>query len=347
LDRFIKALREMRANQARPILAKLSREAAVFLLPVSIWVIFSTTYFGSPLPHSIAAKTLAYRLPANAALVRLLQHYATPFLEHLTFGVPAIGVGFVLYFFLCIVGGMHAIRQNSRTWPMVAYPWLYFLTFAIANPLIFRWYLTPPLPFYFLAILIGAEQLLSQILQRKSTRSGDNPGFTPMLHTGLAAVLLVLLPASLNLRDWRLHPDHGPDRPAPQMAYIQLELLYHEAAEWVSGEIATLDVTPRLAAGDVGVLGFITGTRILDTVGLNSPISTQYYPLDPDLYVINYAIPPKLILHERPDYLVILEVYGRAGLLKDPRFIKEYQLRRKIATDMYGSDGMLIYQRNL
>jgi hypothetical protein len=85
----------------------------------------------------------------------------------------------------------------------------------------------------------------------------------------------------------------------------------------------------------------------LDTVGLNSPQSTTYYPLDDSLYVINYAIPPDLIIDQRPDYVVILEVYGREGLLKDRRFISDYTLRQVIPTDIYGSRGMLIYQRSI
>jgi hypothetical protein len=46
-----------------------------------------------------------------------------------------------------------------------------------------------------------------------------------------------------------------------------------------------------------------------------------------------------------PDFVVILEVYGREGLLKDPRFIRGYVLRKVIPTDIYGSQGMLIFQR--
>ena len=150
----------------------------------------------------------------------------------------------------------------------------------------------------------------------------------------------------LSLRDWQLHPDHGLDRPAPSMAWYQLELLYRQAAGILAPDIQKYSGgTPTLAAGDVGVLGFYTGVRILDTVGLNSPLSTSYYPLDPAYYVINYAIPPQLILDTRPDFIVILEVYGRAGLLKSPLFWQLYTLRQKIPTDIYGSDGLLILER--
>ena len=95
----------------------------------------------------------------------------------------------------------------------------------------------------------------------------------------------------------------------------------------------------------MGVLGFYTPGRILDTVGLNSPVSTRYYPLPPDQYVINYAIPAQLILDQRPDFMVILEVYGRNTLMKNAQFLQQYQLLEKIDTDLYGSEGMLIFER--
>jgi hypothetical protein len=46
-----------------------------------------------------------------------------------------------------------------------------------------------------------------------------------------------------------------------------------------------------------------------------------------------------------PDYVVILEVYGRLGLLIDVRFEQAYELVQKIPTDIYGSDGMLVFAR--
>jgi len=314
-------------------------ELVIFLAPVLPWVIFSIAYFGSPLPHSIAAKSLAYRLPGDAALVRLLQHYATPFLENLTFGTPAIGVGAVLYLFLYLVGARHAFQAQKHLWFWLAYPWLYFITFAVANPLIFRWYLTPPLPAYLLAILVGVEHVLRQIASVLRIKE------QLVVRSSLISIFVVLLPLGLTLRGWTLHPDHAQSRPAPDMAFIKLELLYRQAADYLIPEISAQSDLPLLAAGDVGVLGFYTGARILDTVGLNSPVSSRYYPLDPAYYVINYAIPPDLIVDQQPDYVVILEVYGRLGLLQDPRFQAAYLLRQKIPTDIYGTDGMLIFAK--
>jgi hypothetical protein len=316
------------------------RTPLIFLTVVFPWYTFATLYFGSPIPHSVSAKTLAYRLPSTAALTRFLQHYATPFLGHTTFGIPWIGIGIILFPFLTIIGVRAALRANRRLWPWAIYPWLYLTVFAIANPLIFRWYLTPPLPAYFFFILVGLEELVNKADQARAERGSRS--WKPVL-----LPILVAIPLLMTLRGWTLTPDHGPARPAPEMAWIKLELLYRQAAQRVNQDLAreSSSSLPVLAAGDVGVLGYYTDTRILDTVGLNSPQTLDYYPLDESLYVINYAIPPDLIRDQEPDYLVFLEVYGRAGLLKAPFFNEEYVLLHKLPTDIYGSDGMLIYKK--
>lgn len=318
------------------------REIAAFIIPLLPWLIFATIYFGSPVPHSIAAKALAYRLEPTAGLTRLVQHFSTPFNEDLTFGSVGIMVGLVLYPFLSLVGFLRGVRFNKRSWPFLVYPWVYFVVFSIANPLIFRWYLTPPLPAYFLTILMGLEQLLNGLKGKRvsSFTSSFQSRYEGQLNF-IFDFFVILIPLILVSRGWVLVPDHGLSRPAPDMAWYRLELLYRKSAEMLAPDLTAQNV---LAAGDVGVLGYYTPARILDTVGLNSPQSLRYYPLNPAYYIINYAIPPDLIMEERPDYIVILEVYGREGLFKDPRFWASYHLQQKIPTDIYGSDGMLIFK---
>lgn len=317
-------------------------EIVFFCLPVLTWLIFAWCYFGSPIPHSILAKSLAYRLPQSAAFIRLIQHYANPFFEAETFGVFSIWVGLFLYPFLYLIGSRQAIRKVPSILPIAIFPWFYFAIFVIANPLIFRWYLTPPLPFYFLFIFIGLENFLEKVLipplERLRKLSSDHF----LLQRRIPQIILFGLPILLSLLAWTWKPDHGPQTPAPEMAWVKLELTYQSAAARVSPLLRSGDV---LASGDVGVLGYLTDARILDTVGLNSISPVSYYPLPQSDYVINYAIPPDLIMDEKPAFIIFPEVYGRNGLLKDPRFINSYKLLEKIPTDIYGSDGMLIYSR--
>lgn len=364
LDRLVRTIRKT----DEPLSAN---ELLAFLIPTLAWAATASLLFGSPVPHSVQAKMGAYVLATNDALIRLIQHYATPFLEqHLLGPALAVGLGLVLYPFLYLIGAKRIYRLEPRLLAWLVYPWLYFLVFALPNPLIFRWYLTPPLPAYFFGILAGMEMLVmgkskqvnvsmsSEVMSEEqpplptSTSSApssppqnsstQNSSTQPSLKLRVALCILLLLPALLSLTDWQLHPDHGPDRPAPEMAWYKLELLYRKAADFVAPQMTASSV---LAAGDVGVLGYFTPGRILDTVGLNSPEALKYYPLDNRYYVINYAVAPDLIIDQQPDWVVILEVYGRLGLLPDPRFQAGYELVKTLPTDIYGSQGMLIFKK--
>lgn len=308
---------------------------AIFILPILIWMIFATVYFGNPLPHSILAKSLAYRIPANVALIRLLQHYATPFFEDATFHSIGILLGLFIYPSLSILGILHIHRAHPHAIVVMMFPWLYFAVFAIAHPLIFRWYLTPPLFLYYLSIFTGLDVLIEQFfINKHKVQSYSNL---------LKLVFLFVIPTFLVSQAWTLYPDHGIHHPAPKMAWYKLELLYRQAAEIINHQ-SSFQNNIVIAAGDVGVLGYYTQTRILDTVGLNSVLTLKYYPVDEKYYVINYAIPPKLITDQKPDYVVFLEVYGRKSLLKDPQFLSSYHLIARLDTDIYGSQGLLIYR---
>jgi len=308
------------------------REGLIALALLSPWLVFGALAFGSPLTGSIAAKSVTYRLDPAEGLVRLIQHYSNPFFGDALLGQAWHLAGFAIYLLLCGLGGLRAIRRNRSVWPVLAYPYLYLIVFAAANPLIFRWYLSPPLPFYFLLIFAGVW-----------TVAGDAIRLIPWaaIRNSLFAIFTIAALA-LTLNAWDLHSDHGPDRPAPEMAWFELELLYAQASDVV---LAHAQPGDTLCAGDIGVLGYRTDLRILDTVGLVTPESRRHYPADSDIYVINYAIPADLVLALNPDYIVILEVYGRRGLLPDPRFQSQYRLLEKFETDIYGSDGMLVFQR--
>ncbi|MHB8132989.1 MAG: glycosyltransferase family protein [Anaerolineaceae bacterium] len=326
LDHLVRILRKQEKLRWQDILA-------LVLLPL-MWYSFATLQFGSPIPHSVQAKLGAYRLDSTEALVRLIQHFATPFMSDQWFGSRiAVAGGMLLYPALFAIGALKAFKTNARTLPFILYPWLYFLVFSVANPLIFRWYLTPPLPAYLLFILIGIHTLVSVLLPRLKIKAKK-------LQTAILVLVLILLPLANLLSAWSWKPDHGLQHPAPAMTWYELELIYGKAADIIS---PYLQHGETLAAGDVGVLGYFTRARILDTVGLNSPEALDYYPLDKQAYVINYAIAPDLIIDQQPDAVIFLEVYGRNGLLKDKRFLEQYQLIRTLPTNIYGSNGMLIY----
>jgi hypothetical protein len=302
--------------------------AALVLLP---WMIFSTVYFGSPLPNSLSAKTVAYQMSEGAALVRLIQHYALPFNESDVF-TPfffALGIVYAVMTFVCMG---YARKHIPRLLPFLIYPWLYFAAFAIANPLMFRWYLAPPLPALMFGI-IGGIWVLARPLQRARLRWG-----MPLLFGGLT---LVWLTTTLNA--WTLTPDHGPNRPAPEMAWHAIELSYEQMANILVNEYGVTPQT-RVASADIGAIGYFTRAIIIDTVGLVTPELSRYYPFDPSLVVEgqNYVIPPQLIYDTAPQYLVTMEAFVRLGLASQPEFQAQYALLETLPFEFYG-DGMLLF----
>jgi len=319
-------------------------------IPLLSWLVFSYIYFGTLLPHSIAAKSVAYLLPDNAAFIRLLQHYLTPFSEEYTISPSFLYIGLITIPLLFLVGFISIFRKNPVSLPLLIYPILYFITFSIVHPLIFRWYLTPPLPIYMLILLTGAESFLKKCWETARTKitafRSINVGFNGQVWLTFektTVTIALLIPLFFSINSWAINPDHGNHSLSPEMAWIKLEELYRSASNDV---IAATTADSVVAAGDVGVLGFYTNRTILDTVGLNSPVSSSYYPLPKEDYVSNYAIPTKLILDQKPDLVVFMEVYGRNTLLKSTDFLTGYQLIKEYPTDIYESKGLLIYKRN-
>lgn len=304
---------------------------AIFAVPLIVWHLFSWGYFGVLVTSSVGAKRVVYRVDDLQAMIRLLQHYATPFLDHYTLGVPGIALGIVLYPALAAIGLFFVMKHAPRLAPLAIYPWIYLIVFSAMNPLIFRWYLVPPLPGYFLSILIGAWAL-AEALRAYWRRA----------LAGLALLGATWIAFSLN--GWVLHPDHGPDRPAPDMAWHKLELLYQAVGEEIR-DTEGVDHDTVVAAGDIGAIGYFTEAHILDTIGLVTPEMTAYYPVDEALLSpgASYAVPPEIILDYHPEYVVLMESFVRNGLAKDPRFTARYVEDRFIPTDFYGT-GMLVYR---
>lgn len=352
----------LRAGKGKSILQRIPWQTwLAFVIVLLPWFAFSTVYFGSPFPRSLSAKTVAYVMPPGTALITLIQNYSTPFFEDSTIKGIGLFALLIIYLILSLIGILFTARRLPRLLPFLFYPWIYITVFSIANPLIFRWYNAPPLPALCLSIFTGVWAVISglstgradvEIVQtefgkvaRKKAVTDTNP--QPAKPSRLLPVVGVisLLWLFTSVHGWVLHPDHGLDRPAPQMAWHKIELYYQEIATQLRDEYG---VTPQtlVASGDIGVIGYFSRATILDTVGLVTPAVSKYYPVSPSIIAKdqNYAIPPQLILDDQPQYLVAMESMVRLGLEKNPTFKSEYKLIRDIPTDFYGT-GMYLYKR--
>ncbi len=305
---------------------------AVFALLLTPWLVFATLYFGDPVPGSIVAKGVAYQLSPEHALLNFVQAYVVPFSSVGSFSAIVGLLLIATYTTLFAMGALNGIRSDSRAWPMFGFVVMYIGAYVIANPLVFRWYVVPPLPIFLLGITLGWNALASALKR-------------PRLAATLFGAGAIVAVASA-VGGWWI-PDHGPALPSPRMAYMKIELTYLEAAERLKGEI-TADTV--IAAGDIGAIGYAAGARIYDTLGLITAEARQYYPVPREAIVppLPYAIPTRLILDAQPDILVILEAYGRNTFLRDPEFQARYRLTDTLVSEGtrdYSSEGMLIFKK--
>jgi len=311
------------------------REGLTGLAILAPWLIFGTLYFGSPLTNSVSAKSIVYHLPPESAFLRLLQHYATPFIEQNVLPPTGIFIALVAYCGLCALGSINALNRDRKAWPLIVYPFVYFAVFALANPLIFRWYLSPPVPFYFLLIVTGVWTVasdLGKLLGRHAVK-------LQYASFGLFATAAL----ALTLNAWTLHPDHGPDRPAPEMAWFGGEIVYHQIALDLKEQLGLDDI---VAIADIGTFGYYSEATILDPVGLISPASSRYYPVPPEQHANALAIPTQLILDQQPSYVILLEAYIRHTLLESDAFNTQYELIEAVETDILESSAFMVFRRS-
>lgn len=305
------------------------------------WTLFAIAYFGSPFPHTVGTKAVVYQVDSIQAFLRLLQHYATPLHQHELLGVATgIAIGLFLFPALAMIGLRDMTRRHSAVLPILIYPWLYFVVFSFLNPLIFRWYLTPPLPAYYIAIIGGGAALLSAF------QPYLKPQHLKVVMGGVSFAALFF-----TLSGWTLSPDHGSSTPAPKMAFHELELNYEQMAQRLVEEEGISRDT-LIAAGDIGAVGFYSDATILDTIGLVTKNLDGYYDPEVQREIIavdaNYAIPPEMIFDRQPEYLVVMVDFISNGLRQDPRFVIQYGTEPlyRIKTDYYGGE-MLVYKRQV
>lgn len=300
------------------------RESFLSFITTGPWLIFSGFYFGSPIPHSIIAKSTAYILDSRHATATILGYMAmrTPS-GNLGWPPWLIGLSLLIFLWLFIIGSISIIKKSSRSVIMVLFPVLYILGLMIANPLLFLWYYPPFIVLFNSLIIIGLYSLV------RGARS-----LIPAFVTALFVILLLFA-------EWR-----ALDQPKEGLA-VNLrdhESLYERVAIILMEEI---DEGSSIAMPEIGVLGYsFPESRVIDIVGLVSPEVMKYLHKSPlEGQTFSPVIPIDLILDLDPDYVLSLEVFIRPTLLKSDAFFARYSLVEIFPTYAMGSRGFYVFKR--
>jgi hypothetical protein len=155
-----------------------------------------------------------------------------------------------------------------------------------------------------------------------------------------ASVLVALVLAQAAGWDWR-RVARG-EAPLPRIVRVEREMLYREVGLALRDRVTRDEV---VAAPEIGALGYYCRCRILDTVGLVSPRALAYYPVAPELHVVNQAVPPGVIRDLRPAWIVTLDVFIARSLMPAPWFADQYQVEREVPAEAFGSRALLVLRR--
>lgn len=215
---------------------------ALFVGLVLSWHAFAWGYFGAPLPLTLFAKQAQGQMAISTlfgpGFLRVAGWYARHWFAWLEAALALLGLGFAL--------------ARRRVWVLfLAWPLLYFLAYSALGVTSYPWYYAPLVPGFIVAVGLGMEAL-----QRNFSKIGATfatPGFA-----AIAGLLLVAQMARLDaLRQ-------NPDSRYP---------IYRAVGEWIAQNTSP---ETRVAALEVGIIGFYAQRPMIDFAGLIQPeVATQ------------------------------------------------------------------------
>ena len=257
-----------------------SRTILLLMVPLVAWAAFAWSYFGSPLPATLAAKQqqgamlISERFAPGLLVIMRNFMGSWPFLLEGILG--AIGIS--------------ALIRNGRAWlPFLLWTVLYFGTYSMLGVSRYFWYYAPLVPGLIVVVGLGIGWLYEY-----GPRQGELRWFLPIALLGV----LAYGEAQPLLAD-------EPYAPDTRIA------IYRATGEWLES-----NTPPHAAVGtlEVGVIGYYSHRRMIDFAGLIQPaVASRLTPtatyLDTTLWAID---------HYRPDYLVILDSQRSALTVYSP-----------------------------
>jgi len=251
-------------------------QATVAAAPVVIaYGIFNLTLSGTLFPNTYAAK-LAYYSSKNTDFPLQLFHFLTG--GHMSMLSAFAGIGVV-----AAMGGI--LRSRGAPGPVyLLWPVLLILAYWQKLPYLYQEgrYLMPVLPFVILFAVFGLAKTIS--VSRK---------WIPMMQRSRTAravtvLVLVLIAAQTATALWSMRATYADD-----CRYIRNRQV--RTALWIRDH---LPPDARIATHDVGAIGYYSGRRVVDMVGLVSPSMIQN--------IGSFDGLNRFLVHQRATHLALL-----------------------------------------
>ncbi|HYE18932.1 MAG TPA: hypothetical protein VEA69_10840 [Tepidisphaeraceae bacterium] len=339
---------------------KLAVCALACAIPVGAWVVFAWSYFGTPVPHSVVAKSRPiYPLEKFAALKGVVRQTgewlsgrrpialaigdeaARSIVPGKSVATVVLAAGVLL---VALATLLPRVRKTGGYLPGLAFLFLAAM-YAKGNPLLFEWYL----PFFFVTALLAVTIPmigLCATLHDKLAAGRGTPGrqFGLALPFRAAAVVWVALIAFSGV---------AKEEPGFFTAYTVASqpdrarvFAYREAAELINPHRISGD---RVTGPEIGALGYYIHGHLLDGCALVSPEALPYHPVPadqrrgPDWGVL----PGDLVQDLKPRWVVVMPVFGDISCTDRPSFKANYERWKavKLAVKCWENTEVEIYKR--
>ena len=353
-------------------LAVLTRPEAVVLLPAAVaaywkrwrrlgvalaafaplpaaWGVFAFSYYGSMIPLSIVAKMKPlYPLPPGHAL-RALIVCLEDALTGATLGslrqlrtVFAVDL-VILASAACVI---HRPSRRSFAWMCPLLFWTFLVMYFQGNPLVPQWYWPPVFVVALGTIVAGvpAGAALARTWLAGSGRRTLAARVVPAVLIAGAAWLATVTAFGYRMTSADSLPSVLNISEDPTSLRI---VGYRQAAEMLNRVIRPGE---RVAAPEVGSLGYYLKGYVIDSCALVSPEALPYLPVPEGerLGPENGAISVELVQGMQPEWVVTMPTFAARSLLASDWFRRNYQAwgKAELPRPLWGSDAIYIFRKS-
>jgi hypothetical protein len=335
------------------------RDLVGLFVPGLAWVAFATTYFGTPIYHSLLAKSRPlYQLPAGQALGALVNQVALWTVGGwVLLGREALAACLTLLILtlaVAIFGYVRKTRQQDagdRCSPglvvsshevlgrpdrqalpcgdrasravadVLAVPVLLalFVVFYAAANPLLFWWYFPPVDCLWFVALASGVAFAANWLR---DRVGSRVGLLPVI------VLIVLfgVPELLPYVKRAVARQPATDMKLRSVPVLERTMVYRATAEWLNRAAPPGET---LVAPEIGALGYYFRGHVFDACGLVSPEALPFLPVPASQRNGPGAISLELVKHLKCDIVVTMQRFARHSLYPSDWFRQNYELVRQ------------------
>ena len=278
------------------------------------WILFTTLYYGSPLPNPLLAKSLGYRdwwqqaglslsdIKRNIVDRTIFRTFAMlgPCYDLHAFGSWARVVSNGMTGLAFLGASVALFKRQWVLWPIACFALVYWAYYVFLVPFVFGWYLAP---FMAVMVVLGARGLLgmSELFRTTRQRSIVQGAVTALYMGSLVWVLPLTFSTDRQIQDYI---ENGVRRPM---------------GEYLAQTMTSED---SISCEPLGYVGYYSRKTIYDWPGLGSKKVTTFLRTHPNERTM-YA----MLAYFRPTYL-LLRPWEHEGLKKEGGdwVSKEYQV---------------------